>query len=68
MTKEMERGLERELGDVSRIDRLIRQLGFFFGMVLILAVLVLILVWEFIQAILLVILIVGSDLSGCLPV
>src|SRR5512139_346702 len=34
-------------------DRLIRQRGFFFGMVLILAVLALILVWQFIQAILL---------------
>jgi predicted PurR-regulated permease PerM len=34
-------------------DRLIRQRGFFFGMVLILAVLSLILVWQFVQAILL---------------
>lgn len=34
-------------------DRIIRQRGFFFGMVLILAVLALILVWQFIQAILL---------------
>ena len=34
-------------------DRLIRQRGFFFGMVLILAVLALILVWQFVQAILL---------------
>ena len=34
-------------------DRLIRQRGFFFGMVLILAVLALILVWQFIQSILL---------------
>jgi len=34
-------------------DRLIRQRGFFFGMVLILVVLALILVWQFIQAILL---------------
>ena len=33
-------------------DRLIRQRGFFFGMVLILAVLALILVWQFIQSIL----------------
>ena len=34
-------------------DRLIRQRGFFFGMVLVLAVLALILVWQFMQAILL---------------
>lgn len=34
-------------------DRLIRQRGFFFGMVLILAVLALILVWQFLQSILL---------------
>ncbi len=33
-------------------DRLVRQRGFFFGMVLILAVLALILVWQFIQSIL----------------